>query len=130
MKKFLLILFFSIATFQFNFANNNDPLLIKAKELSLNKNYTEAIAIYNQYLSKTDSKNLKNVYVEIANCYFKLNNKTVAVDNIKKAITNYGFSEEDFIYNENLDSELSKYALAVVYEDLDSLQKKYIASLN
>ena len=129
MKKVLLILFFSLA-FQFNFANSNDPLLDKAKELSSNENYSEAIKVYKEYLSKTENKNLKNVYVEVANCYFKLNDRIAAVNYIKIAITNYGFSDEDFIYNETLDSELSKYALAIVYDDLDALQDKYIASLN
>ncbi len=129
MKKVLLILFFSLA-FQFNFANSNDPLLDKAKELSFNENYSEAIKVYKEYLSKTENKNLKNVYVEVANCYFKLNDRIAAVNYIKIAITNYGFSDEDFIYNETLDSELSKYALAIVYDDLDALQDKYIASLN
>ena len=129
MKKVVLVLIFTLA-FQFNFANSNDPILVKAKELSLNKNYTEAIKVYNDYLKKTDSKNLKNIYVEIANCYFKLNDKVAAINYIKVAITSYGFSEEDFIYNENLDKELSKYALAIVYDDLDMLHDKYIASLN
>jgi len=129
MKKVLLILFFSLA-FQFSFANSNDPLLNKAKELSSNKNYSEAIKVYKEYLSKTENKNLKNVYVEVANCYFKLDDRIAAVNYIKIAITNYGFSDEDFIYNETLDSELSKYALAIVYDDLDALQNKYIASLN
>ncbi|WP_445456887.1 hypothetical protein [Flavobacterium sp. HNIBRBA15423] len=129
MKKVLLILFLSLA-FQFNFANSNDPLLNKAKELSSNENYSEAIKVYKEYLSKTENKNLKNVYVEVANCYFKLNDRIAAVNYIKIAITNYGFSDEDFIYNETLDSELSKYALAIVYDDLDALQDKYIASLN
>lgn len=105
MKKVLLILFFSLA-FQFNFANSNDPLLDKAKELSSNENYSEAIKVYKEYLSKTENKNLKNVYVEVANCYFKLNDRIAAVNHIKIAITNYGFSDEDFIYNETLDSEL------------------------
>jgi thioredoxin-like negative regulator of GroEL len=129
MKKVLLILFFSLA-FQSNFANSNDSLLDKAKELSSNENYSEAIKVYKEYLSKTENKNLKNVYVEVANCYFKLNDRIAAVNYIKIAITNYGFSDEDFIYNETLDSELSKYALAIVYDDLDALQDKYIASLN
>lgn len=129
MKKVVLILFFALA-FQFTFANSNDPILDKAKEFSLNKNYSEAIKAYNEYLTKTNSKNLKNVYVEIANCYYKLNDKVAAVNFIKGAITNYGFSEEDFIYNENLDRELSQYALAIVYDELDSLHDKYIATLN
>lgn len=129
MKKVVLVLFFALA-FQFNFANSNDPILDKAKQFCLNKNYAEAIKAYNDYLDKTDSKNLKNVYVKIANCYFKINDKVAAVNYIKEAITNYGFSEEDFIYNEDLDRELSQYALAVVYDDLDTLHDKYIASLN
>ncbi|MBF03289.1 MAG: hypothetical protein CMP76_08335 [Flavobacterium sp.] len=129
MKKIVLILLFSLAC-QLNYANSNDPLLNKAKELSSKENYSEAISVYNQYLSKTEDKNLKNVYVDIANCYYKLNDKDEAVNYIKKAITNYGFSEEDFIYNETLDTELSKYALAIVYDDLDTLHNKYIASLN
>lgn len=129
MKKVVLVLFFALA-FQFNFANFNDPILDKAKTFSLNKNYTEAIKAYNEYLSVTESKNLKNIYVEIANCYFKLNDRVAAVNYIKEAITNYGFSEEDFIYNENLDRELSQYVLAVVYDDFDSLHNKYIATLN
>ncbi len=129
MKKTVLILIFSFA-FTFNFANTNDPLLSQAKELSSNKNYTEAIKTYKKYLSSTKSNNLKNVYVEIANCYFKLNDKSTAVNYIKEAITSYGFSEQDFIYNELIDSELSKHALSVVYDDLDKLHNKYVASLN
>lgn len=129
MKKVVLILIFSFV-FTFNFANTNDPLLSQAKEFSSNKNYTEAIKTYKKYLSSTKNNNLKNVYVEMANCYFKLNDKSTAVNYIKEAITSYGFSEQDFIYNELIDSELSKHALSVVYDDLDKLHSKYVASLN
>lgn len=129
MKKILLILIFTFA-FHFNFANTNDPLLSQAKELSSNKNYTEAIKTYKKYLSSTKNNNLKNVYVEIANCYFKLNDKVTAINYIKDAITSYGFSEQDFIYNEAIDAELSKEALSAVYDDLDKLHNKYVASLN
>lgn len=129
MKKIMLIVILSFA-FHFNFANTNDPLLSQAKELSLNKKYTEAITIYKKYLNSTKDTNLKNVYVEIANCYFKLNDKVTAVNYIKDAITNYGFSEQDFIYNEVVDAELSKHALSVVYDDLDKLHKEYVATLD
>ena len=40
MKKIVLILLFSLAC-QLNYANSNDPLLNKAKELSLKENYSE-----------------------------------------------------------------------------------------
>ena len=129
MKKTVLILIFSFA-FTFNFANTKDPLLSQAKELSSNKNYKEAIKTYKKYLDTTKDNNLKNIYVEMANCYFKLEDKVSAVNYIKDAITNYGFSEQDFIYNEVIDTELSKEALAAVYDDLDQLHNKYVASLN
>ena len=129
MKKTVLIIIFSFA-FTFNFANTKDPLLSQAKELSSNKNYTEAIKTYKKYLDTTKDSNLKNIYVEIANCYFKLEDKVTAINYIKEAITSYGFTEQDFIYNEVIDRELSKEALATVYDDLDRLHNKYIASLN
>ena len=129
MKKTVLILIFSFA-FTFNFPNTKDPLLSQAKELSSNKNYKEAIKTYKKYLDTTKDNNLKNIYVEMANCYFKLEDKVSAVNYIKDAITNYGFSEQDFIYNEVIDTELSKEALAAVYDDLDQLHNKYVASLN
>jgi tetratricopeptide (TPR) repeat protein len=124
MKKISLIVVFLFA-FQMNFANVEDPLLIKAKEYSISENYKEAIKTYNKYLNSTKEVALKNVYVEMANCYFKLEKKEAAVEYIKKAITVYGFSEHDFIYNDVLDAELSKYALSVIYDELDDLSKKY-----
>ena len=129
MKKISLILVLLFA-FQTNFAKTEDPLLVKAKEYSTSKNYEDAIKTYNMYLKSTKEVALKNVYVEIANCYFKLDKKQDAVKYIKEAITVHGFSEQDFIYNDVLDLELSKYALSVVYDELDNLNQKYNESLN
>lgn len=123
MKKITLILVLLFA-FQVNFAKTEDPLLVKAKEYSSSKNYEEAIKTYNIYLKSTKEVELKDVYVEIANCYFKLEKKQEAVKYIKEAITSYGFSEQDFIYNDVLDLELSKYVLSVVYDELDNLKGK------
>lgn len=126
MKKITLIM---LAVFfcQFTLANETDSILSKARNFVLDKNYTEAIKMYKVYIGKNDVKDIKDVYVELANCYFKSNDKKSAVKYIKEAITKQGFTEEDFIYNDKLDAELSKYALSIIYDDLEKLQKQYVS---
>lgn len=126
MKKITLIM---LAVFfcQFTLANETDSILSKARNFVLDKNYTEAIKMYKVYIGKNDVKDIKDVYVELANCYFKSNDKKSAVKYIKEAITKQGFTEEDFIYNDKLDAELSKYALSIIYDHLEKLQKQYVS---
>lgn len=129
MKKIIytfVILFIS----QLNFANELDSILLKARDFEKKKNYTEAIKAYESYIKNAGDENLKEVFVEVANCYFLDGKKDVAVKYIKKAITKYGFTEEDFIYNSLLNENLSSYALSVVYDDYDKLRQKYLVTLN
>ena len=129
MKKIIysfVILFIS----QLTFANELDSILTKARLLTEKKNYTEAIKEYENYIKLSKGENLKDVYIEVANCYFYQNKKETAVNYIKDAISKYGFTEEDFIYSSILDEKLSSYALSVVYDDYFKLRKKYLATLN
>ena len=129
MKKIIytfVILFIS----QLNFANELDSILLKARDFEKKKNYTEAIKAYESYIKNAGDENLKEVFVEVANCYFLDGKKDVAVKYNKKAITKYGFTEEDFIYNSLLNENLSSYALSVVYDDYDKLRQKYLVTLN
>ena len=129
MKKIIcsfVILFIS----QLTFANELDSILTKARSLTEKKNYTEAIKEYENYIKVSKGENLKDVYIEVANCYFYQNKKETAVNYIKDAISKYGFTEEDFIYSSILDEKLSSYALSVVYDDYFKLRKKYLATLN
>ena len=128
MKKIIcsfVILFIS----QLTFANELDSILTKARSLTEKKNYTEAIKEYENYIKLSKGKNLKDVYIEVANCYFYQNKKEVAVKYIKEAITKHGFTEEDFIYNSLLNEDLSSYALSVVYDDYDKLRQKYLVTV-
>mgnify|MGYP000213887035 FL=1 len=128
MKKIIytfVILFIS----QLNFANELDSILLKARDFEKKKNYTEAIKAYESYIKNAGDENLKEVFVEVANCYFLDGKKDVAVKYIKKAITKYGFTEEDFIYNSLLNENLSSYALSVVYDDYDKLRQKYLVTV-
>ncbi|WP_291139238.1 hypothetical protein [Flavobacterium sp. UBA7663] len=129
MKKIIcsfVILFIS----QLTFANELDSILTKARSLTEKKNYSEAIKEYENYIKLSKGENLKDVYIEVANCYFYQNKKETAVNYIKDAISKYGFTEEDFIYSSILDEKLSSYALSVVYDDYFKLRKKYLATLN
>lgn len=129
MKKIIysfVILFIS----QLTFANELDSILTKARSLTEKKNYSEAIKEYENYIKLSKGENLKDVYIEVANCYFYQNKKETAVNYIKDAILKYGFTEEDFIYSSTLDEKLSSYALSVVYDDYFKLRKKYLATLN
>jgi tetratricopeptide (TPR) repeat protein len=120
-----VILFIS----QLNFANGLDSILSKARELGKNKNYTEAIKAYESYIKNAGDINLKEVYIEIANCYFLVEKKEVAVKYIKKAITKYGFNEDDFIYSNTLNEDLSKYALSLIYDNYFDLRAQYLSTV-
>ena len=95
MKKITLIL---LAVFfcQITLANETDSILSKARNLVHDKNYTEAIKVYKSYIEKNYENEIKDVYVELANCYFNSNDKKSAIKYIKEAITKQGFTEEDF----------------------------------
>ena len=130
MKKIILTLVFLFVA-QFNYASENDTLLLnQAREASLNKDYTLAIKEYKKYINSKDAKDLKNVYLEIANCYYNNNDKDRAVKYVKEAITKHGLTEDAFIYSQVIDPALSKYALSVLYDDLEKMQKQYIATLD
>lgn len=130
MKKIILTLVF-IFVAQFNYANENDSLILDhARAASVEKNYDLAIKEYKKYIKSANAEDLKNVYIEIANCYFYKNDKNQAVRYIKEAITDYGLTENVFIYNQVIDPELSKYALSILYYDLEKMQQQYIATLD
>ena len=76
---------------QMGFASELDSILNKARALSNNKEYTEAIIVYENYIKVSKGENLKEVYIEIANCYFYQGKKQEAVNNIKTAIVKCGF---------------------------------------
>ena len=129
MKNFWLAMVFSLVV-QLTFASAfDDSLLDKARKCYDNKKYALAIDYFEQYIKTTTNSDLKNVYIEMANSYFKLKDNKMAVYTVIEAITAFGCNEEDFVYNQFIDPELSKYVLAVVYEDLEQKEKQYLATI-
>ena len=93
---------------QMGFASELDSILNKARALSNNKEYTEAIIVYENYIKVSKGENLKEVYIEIANCYFYQGKKQEAVNNIEK------HAEASVI---NVVMEFRKDVLSVTVED-------------
>ena len=69
MKKTVLT-FVVLFVAQLGFSGELDSILNKARVLTEKKNYSEAIREYENYIKLSKGENLKDVYIEVANCYF------------------------------------------------------------
>ena len=126
MRKLMLVLVL-VCLNQFSFANDKDKsLFIKAKVLLENKNYSEAIPLLKQYAKDVDETAAKEVYLELANANYALNNTAETLKYLKLAITKAGLTEADFIYSEALDAETSSFLWGYFYENYDDLRSEYV----
>ena len=125
MKK-IIYLFVVLFVSQITFAKDKDLLLKEARQYALDKNYNAAIESYKAYVKLAKEDNLKEVYFEYANCYFKNDNTKMAVKTLKTSIKRYGLTEEDLIYSQVLDSKLSDITIAELYNDFTRLRNRYV----
>ena len=125
MKK-IIYLFVVLFVSQITFAKDKDLLLKEARQYALDKNYNAAIESYKAYVKLAKEDNLKEVYFEYANCYFKNDNTKMAVKTLKTSIKRYGLTEEDLIYSQVLDSKLSDITIAELYNDFTRLKNRYV----
>ena len=126
MKK-IVVLFALVFFSQVSFANDKDKsLFAKAKELIKKEHFSDAIPMLELYAKDLEEKELKEVYLELANAYYGMNYKTDALKNIKFAITKAGMTEQDFIYSETLSEEVSSFAWKYFYDNFDELRKQYL----
>ena len=123
----LVLVFFS----QISFAKDGDKsLLIKAKELIKDENFSEAIPLLKLYVKNLDESTSKEAYLELANIYFSLKNKTETLKIIKLAISKAGLTEEEFVYTDVLNAEVSNFVWKYFYENYDDLRKEYLKNNN
>ena len=125
MKK-IIYLFVVLFVSQITFAKDKDLLLKEARQFALDKNYNAAIETYKAYVKLAKEDDLKEVYFEYANCYFKNDNTKMAVKTLKTSIKRYGLTEEDLIYSQVLDSKLSDITIAELYSDFSRLRNRYV----
>ncbi len=131
MKKIILILILSVS-FQFGFSNDRDEVLNRARELKESKNYSQAIKEYVSYIKlfKNEAVNLKDVYLEVANCYFLNKNNFMAFKVIKETISRYGATKEDLETSTILDKKLFEVAWAEIVHEYTDLRKQFIKRLS
>ena len=125
MKK-IIFLFVMLFVGQVTFAKDKDLLLKEARQFALDKDYNAAIKSYKAYVKIAKKDDLKDVYFEFANCYYKNNDTKMAVKTLKKSIKKYGLTEEDLIYNNVLDAKLSDITIAELYNDFSRLRNRYV----
>lgn len=114
---------------QFSIANEKEEyLLAKAKSLVKVENYAAAIPLLKQYINELKTTAPKEVYLELANAYFELNNKKETLAYVKIAISKAGLTEEDFIYTNMLNAEVSSFVWEFFYNNYDELRKEYLSS--
>lgn len=125
MKK-IIFLFVMLFVAQITFAKDKDLLLKEARQFALDKDYNAAIKSYKAYVNIAKEDDLKEVYFELSNCYFKSNDTKMAVKTLKTSIKRYGLTEEDLIYSQVLDSKLSDITIAELYNDFTRLRNRYV----
>lgn len=111
---------------QITFAKDKDLLLKEARQFALEKDYNAAIKSYKAYVKLAKNDDLKEVYFEFANCYYRNNDTKMAVKTLKISIKRYGLTEEDLIYSQVLDSKLSDITIAELYNDFTRLRNRYV----
>ncbi|NHM00731.1 tetratricopeptide repeat protein [Flavobacterium difficile] len=119
-------LFVMLFACQITIAKDKDLLLSEARQYALNKEYSEAIKSYNEVVKTATDAEMKEIYFEMANCYYKNNETKKAVKTLKKSIKKFGLTEEDIIYSKVLDADLSSITIAELYNDFTRLRNKYI----
>lgn len=125
MKK-IILLFVMLFVGQITVAKDKDLLLKEARQFTLDKDYNAAIKSYKDYVKLAKNDDLKQVYFEFANCYYKNNDTKMAVKTLKTSIKKYGLTEDDLIYSQILDSKLSDITIAELYNDFDRLKNRYV----
>lgn len=109
---FILVMFLLGSTFVFG---SNDDVLAKTKVLIEQKKYNEAIDLLNSVVNEVKKEQKKEVTIDLAFCYFNNNQKKQAGKLIINAVKLGLIKEQDFIYNDYLNSDLGEYVLKDVY---------------
>lgn len=125
MKKIGYFIILLLVT-QLTFAKDKEVILSEARQFAVNKNFEAAISSYKEYVKTAKNEDLKEVYFEFANCYYKNNEAKMAVKTLKTAIKKYGLTEEDLIYSPVLDEKLSDITIAELYDDFTRLRNRYV----
>jgi tetratricopeptide (TPR) repeat protein len=129
MKK-ILCLFIFILSIGFVNAKEKEDFKNKARELKTNSDYKNAIKFYIKAIKNTkDTNDLIELYFEVSDCYFQIDNKKMAVRVVKEAIIKFGVTKMDIISFYFIDSSTPYFFINSI-KDYNKLRQKYISSLD
>lgn len=129
MKKllYILTLLFSIS---FVNANETEEFIVKAKESKTNNDYKQAIKFFVKALKECDSNEQKvELYFEVADCYYQLDNKRMSVLVIEEAIVKLGITKMD-ILEKTFTNNKTNYFLIDNIKNYNKLRQKFISNLD
>lgn len=127
MRKITLILVLVFS--QFIFANEDrNNLLNEARKYSSDKLYSKAIKHYIKYIKafRNESVDLRNVYFEVANCYYLSGNKKMATLVVSESIEKFGVIKMDLELSKILNRDTFEFVWADIYNNYDQLRKNYV----
>lgn len=128
--KSLLYISILFLTIGFSYANDISDFKNQARELKSNHEYKKAIKFYVKAIkSCKDENQLAELYFEVSDCYFQMENMKMAIIVIEEAIIKFGVTKSDIVSNQFTNNTANIFLLNNI-KDYNSLRQKYISNLN
>lgn len=134
MKIKLLFLFLFAITINTVFSKENSVAnyLEIAENYKLQHKYTKAICYYVKAVNTElgNDENIRAIYFDIADCFYQLGKKKMAIKVLKFSIYRYGAIKSDILNSPKLDKEFSIFAMSILEEKYDSYRNIYVSKIN
>lgn len=129
MKIILLLTTLLLLTSTVAFSNEVfNETIAKANSLKLEQKYAKAIEFYIKAikLEKNSDTQIKLIYFDIADCFYKSGKNNMAIKVLKFSIYRYGAVKEDFVNTTRLDKEFSIFAFDEIEEKYSKYRTRYV----
>ncbi|NHN27653.1 hypothetical protein FIA58_018380 [Flavobacterium jejuense] len=129
------LLFIGLLFLVANFSYSNDFFSInmsKAESCKKEQKYSKAIKYYIKAIKavKENDKEVKYVYFDIADCFYKSGKKNMAIKVMKFSIYRYGAVKEDFLETTKLDNFFLNSLLKIIEDKYESYRNRYVTKFN
>ena len=127
---FILFLFFVT---NLSFSNTIFSVqLAKAEAFKKEQKFTKAINCYLKAIRsvQNDDAMVKEVYFDIADCFYKSGKVNMAVKVLKFSIYRFGAVKQDLLDTNKLDDQLVHSLFEVIGDKYDSYRNKYVSKFD
>ena len=106
--------------------------LAKAESFKKEKKFTKAINCYLKAIRsvQNDDAMVKEVYFDIADCFYKSGKENMAVKVLKFSIYRFGAVKQDLLDTNKLDDQLVHSLFEVIGDKYDSYRNKYVSKFD